>query len=330
MARRKRRILQHVMEDESFNLVKDQLPKEWVIREFNRPDYGIDIVVELFEKIDEKVAETLGEYLYVQVKSTRKIDIRTKRVYDVHNVAKVSWREDQSEYAEIEVARFRLDTDSLYTVQSLGSSVVVMLFLADLPNKEVYFVCLNDYIEKILFPQNTSFHDEESIVIEIPIENRISNFHVSDRALRFYGKRAKLLSAFSKINYQKNEIGYIAGQKDYPIITMRDQMQIDGKMTDQEIKTQLLYFLKQLEDFDVWSYKEWEVLPAAKLEFMALKSALEKTDFDWPLHRDGILILWHRLANLGTMYEDLIREWYLPKMISLRTSYPHLPKIIKT
>jgi hypothetical protein len=48
------------MEDESYQLIKKHIPKEWVIREFNRPDYGIDIVIELFNKIDEQLSEHLS------------------------------------------------------------------------------------------------------------------------------------------------------------------------------------------------------------------------------------------------------------------------------
>lgn len=49
MAQKKQRVFQHIMEDESYQIIKDKLPKDWVVREFNRPDYGVDIVIELFE-----------------------------------------------------------------------------------------------------------------------------------------------------------------------------------------------------------------------------------------------------------------------------------------
>lgn len=51
MVKKKQRVLQHLMEDESYEIIKSQIPKHWVIREFNRPDYGIDLVIELFELV---------------------------------------------------------------------------------------------------------------------------------------------------------------------------------------------------------------------------------------------------------------------------------------
>lgn len=81
MARKKQRVFQHIMEDESFQIIKKLIPKEWVIREFNRPDYGIDLVIELFDKVDEQISETLGEFIYVQVKSVKQIEIKKRKFF---------------------------------------------------------------------------------------------------------------------------------------------------------------------------------------------------------------------------------------------------------
>jgi len=88
MVRKKQRVSQHIMEDASYHIIKELIPKEWVIREFNRPDYGIDLIIELFEKIDDKTYETLGEFIYVQVKSSEQLPISTEKIYRVGNVAK--------------------------------------------------------------------------------------------------------------------------------------------------------------------------------------------------------------------------------------------------
>ena len=86
MARRKQRVRQHIMEDESYEVIKRYIPNNWVIREFNRPDYGIDLVIELFEKIDEQISETLGEFIFVQVKSVEKLERKIEKIYPVDNV----------------------------------------------------------------------------------------------------------------------------------------------------------------------------------------------------------------------------------------------------
>src|SRR5690606_25034906 len=95
MIRKKQRVLQHIMEDESYEIIKSQIPKHWVIREFNRPDYGIDLVIELFEIIDNDIAETLGEFIYVQVKSVKELQLKQDFIYEVGNVAKGVWTENR-------------------------------------------------------------------------------------------------------------------------------------------------------------------------------------------------------------------------------------------
>src|SRR6185437_6309061 len=140
MSKKKQRVFQHIMEDESYQIIKKHIPKEWVIREFNRPDYGIDIVIELFDKIDDEISETLGEFIYVQVKSVNNITVVNENIFNVGNVAKGIWKEDKSEYIKLEVAKYVFDIDSIYTIQSLGASVSVLLFVVDISTENVYFI----------------------------------------------------------------------------------------------------------------------------------------------------------------------------------------------
>lgn len=326
MIRKKQRVLQHVMEDESYEIIKSQIPKHWVIREFNRPDYGIDLVIELFELIDEDVAETLGEFIYVQVKSVKELQLKQEIIYEVGNVAKGIWNENRKSYTKLDVVKYPFDTTSIFTFQSLGGSVPVLLFIVDIKNRETYFVCVNDYIDKIILPQNPKYTEQGSVTFNIPSLNKLSNLHIANNALKFYGKRAKLLAAFSKFSFQKNEIKHIFGYKDYPIWTYRDE--IEKVYEPYETKTQILYFISQIEDLDIWQHNEWQVLPQAKSDLIQVKTILENDEIDWKIAKDKVIVLWHQLTNLGTMYEDICREWFLPKMLSLMTSYPTMPEII--
>ena len=331
MARKKQRVFQHIMEDESYQIIKKLIPKEWVIREFNRPDYGIDLVIELFDKIDDQSSETLGEFIYVQVKSVRHLEIKSEKIFPVGNVAKGKWKEDKSEYAEIDVVKYVLDTNSIFTIQTLGGSVSVLLFLVDIETENVYFVCVNDYIDKIILPKNPKYTEQESYTITIPTLNNLVNKEISNNALKFYGKRAKLLSAFSKFSYQKNELSYFLGIKDFPIITYREELEKNKTVAqNEEVIEQVLYFIEQIEELDIWEHEEWQVLPLAKIEIKELKKYLQSKDVVWEQARERLIVCWHRLTNLGTIYEDLCREWFLPKMISLLTSYPTSPLIVRT
>lgn len=329
MARKKRRVLQHLMEDESYEIIKNQIPRHWVIREFNRPDYGIDLVIELFEKIDDNIAETLGEFIYVQVKSVKELKLKQETIYEVGNVAKGVWIENRKSHTNLEVIKFPFDTNSIYTIQSLGGSVPVLLFVVDIKSKETYFICVNDYIDKIILPQKPDYTEQGSLTITIPTLNKLSNIEIANNALRFYGKRAKFLAAFSKFSFQKNEIKHIFGYKDYPIWTYRDEIEKNKTYSSNEIKTQLLYFISQIDSLDIWQHSEWEVLPQAKVDLETVKNLLEAVEVDWIIVKDKVIVLWHQLTNLGTMYEDICREWFLPKMISLMTSYPTMPDIIE-
>ena len=170
------------------------MPEEWVIREYTA-DYGIDLDVELFEKCSEKVYITKGEHVLFQVKTTNSLNVKTMKILsdDMSN----------NEFYTFRVAKYSLDTDLLSTVERMGSAVPVLLCLVDNVEREGYFVCLNDYIDKILVPQNPDYHMQESVVINIPIENRISD---GKRVIEWYGKRAKLYSFFNIISSQNRGI----------------------------------------------------------------------------------------------------------------------------
>lgn len=77
------------MEEQSLQVVRKNLPEEWAIHDY-KPDYGIDIIVEIFEytKDDPTVAETLGELFFVQIKSIQITKIEKIRVFLRGNIEK--------------------------------------------------------------------------------------------------------------------------------------------------------------------------------------------------------------------------------------------------
>jgi len=64
----KRRVDNHLKEDASELLISKFLPEEWVIRKLH-PDYGVDVSIEVFKREGQQIP-TLGEFLFVQLKST--------------------------------------------------------------------------------------------------------------------------------------------------------------------------------------------------------------------------------------------------------------------
>jgi len=326
MAQKKQRVFQHIMEDDSYQIVKENLPREWVIRDFNRPDYGIDLVIELFEKINNQSSETLGEFLYVQVKSVKELKIKKEKVFPVGNVSKGFWREDQSEYMEIDVVKFILDTNSIFSVQSLGASISFILFVVDINTRNVYFICLNDYIDKILLPKNPNYLNQNAVTITIPVQNNLRDTIISRSALEFYGKRSKLLSAFSQFTYQKNELSYLTDYQKLQKYKGRDEISKEHLNMERNIIKQVSYFIVQIEHLEIWNYNSWEVLHSAKMDILSVKENLiEYEDFNFTIQK--INSTWTKLANINNMYEELTREWFLPKFLSIMTSYPLSPEI---
>lgn len=321
MATRKRRVVQHIMEDKSYQLIKNTIPEHWVIREFNRPDYGIDLVIELFDKINDTVSETLGEFIYVQVKSVDKLKTKKEKVYPVGNVSKGNWVENKSEHIEIDVAKFSIDTDSIYTVQTLGASISILLLLVDLNENEIYFICLNDYIDKVLLPQKPQYINQKTITLNIPLKNTFKNVVIAEAAMKFYGKRAKFLASFSKFAYQKNELSYVFSNKTFPIHTYRDELKELNSLDSERIKELVIFFICQIETLDIWDFTNWSILSNMKTKIETLKLQLIQDESEWQFLRDEIIVLWHQLTNLGTIYEEICREWFLPKHISFLLSY---------
>lgn len=313
---RKQRSLNQVKEDISIRVLREKLPQEWVVHSYGA-DYGIDCVVELFDFIDEerKTAETLGENFFVQLKSSDCIEYATRKAYGRGNVAKGKLSEDKEDYTEIQVAKFQLDMSDILTVQSMGIAIPVLLILVDTNSEKAFFVCLNDYIDKVLIPEDPDYSSKGSKTIYIPTANEIMDQEDALVALRAYGKRSKMYGAFSLFNYQLKEIWRMQGKAAMPHI-------VPLEYAVNMIKTFVDIALRQ----DIWSGHEfWKPMEWSHNELLTLKEKLsrgvKKEDYQQFLTYCSDYI-WHRLTNLSNMYEELVREWFMPTYLATLTSYP--------
>ena len=333
MAHRKRRVTQHMMEDQSLRIIGNTLPKEWVVRDY-KPDYGIDIAVEIFERsaVSESVTETVGEWFFAQVKSVKKTKIKRRRVYPRYNVEKKSLQEDKDKSLTIDTIPYQIDTDELLTVQSLGSGVPVLLLLVTLDTNKLYFVCLNDLIDKCILPSDENFATKKTKSIPIPVQNIISSDQESLTPIKFIAKRQKLYSAFSKFSYQEHEVNYL-----------RDKIIISptGDILDFSAIDTLLHFLKVIRRYDFWKTTSmWKVVSSLheqiiKTEWLLRRmkttgrlstedlseligqgavDSVRRFDLDLQTHfaTTQITDMWSRLKILNNIYEELCREWFLP------------------
>lgn len=108
----------------------------------------------------------------------------------------------------IQVSKHQHDTNELVSLQSMGSGAVVLLVIACLDLSRAFFVCLNDYVGKILMPEDPSYVSRGSKVINMPVANELFRNPSGNSALRFLAKRTKLYSAFQKFNFQSAALQY--------------------------------------------------------------------------------------------------------------------------
>ncbi len=303
----KKRSTQHIMEDMSISVLRGLLPKEWVIHDY-KPDYGIDFSVEIFDqqpcstRHSTHVYETLGEMFFVQLKSTNLLTVHNVLVKDRFNIEKKPLEWIPSSKADIQVIKHFIDTSLLQTVQSMGASIPVLLVLVCLEQSRAFFICLNDYIDKILIPERPNWYEKKSCLLKIPILNEITRELDSHGPLRFYGKRAKLYAAFSKFVYQKD------------VFEHTDNLNY------------IKHFIRRIIGLDLWKDTScWSALQYAYKEIRRLDRLLE--NFHWDedeeptlLHHE-VYILWHQLTNLNNMFEENCREWFLPTFQGNWSSY---------
>jgi hypothetical protein len=322
---------QHVIDGDAQDLLRSILPKHWVLREY-RPDYGLDFALEVFREIpvDEGQQpgnrfETLGEHVFLQLKGARKAERRILKVYSRGIVEKMVYQEDREKLAgEIETLPFSIETSELVTVQRMGAALPVLLIRADLETRKCYFVCLNDYIDKVLIPQHGDYTKTESRTIHVPSSNDLAHPEIGITALRWYAKRAKLFAGFQKFIYQQVELSYAAN---------REEMMRLAK-----------HFASLLVKYDFWDDTPmWAIIPcygAALKRFLEEGSAKlirlneeavaqashgsEETrqEIMAYLAKQEISELWRCLAILPRNYEEVCREWFLPTSLGLLGSYP--------
>lgn len=322
------RPISHINGESGVEMLKEIFPKEWVVREYS-PDYGIDLDVELFEKIDEKKYKTLGEHIFVQVKGTDNIVKKEINVYSCMNVEKEICV-NKSDLSKMLVVQYSIDTDLLSTVEQMGSAVPVLLCVVDLKDKEAFFVCLNDYIEKILIPQNPVYYEQDSVTINVPIRNKV-NSEEGRYIIESYGKRAKLYAFFNKVNYQLKELDYS-----------------DDAMLEQITE----HFLKIICRLDVWSAtKYFPALEMVKEEIdyylengntkmgdMTIRNMIERgEDVDSEIWEgtyclgeqsfrrinkvQAIHTLWKQMSNVSGIFEEISKEAFLPSKFAIDISY---------
>lgn len=322
----KKRPFSHIKGDKGVEILRKCLPEEWVVREY-KPDYGIDLSIELFAQYKDGFI-TRGEHIFFQVKGTASIEKCALKIKERYNVEK-GYRPNGKEETEINAVKFVIDTDLLATVETMGSSVPVMLAVVDINTEDVFFLCLNDYLEKVIIPENPDYTRQTTKTIYIPAKNLI-NDDGGIEAIEWYAKRSKLYALFNKINYQARELEYC------------DHCEIEARIQ---------HYIKILWRSDAWSAEKYfgaMLLVKGEIEYymehgitqdaeqIINKMLKDGEDVDESIYEatycnglvsfreasrvQGLHQLWQKLTMMGDVFEDVTKEAFLPTSLGIDIS----------
>jgi len=318
MARGKMQSEQQVTDEEGQRLLRSVLPSHWRLRDY-RPDFGLDFALELFQTRSPDAdgpagAETLGEHLFIQLKSFRSRAPAAFALNERTNVQKTERVVGGGEAGTLDTYRYPLEREELVTVERMGLGTPVLLVVADLASMRCSFVCLNDYIDRILIPLHADYRSAGRRTVHVPVHNDLSSSY-GRRAVGWYGKRAKLIAAFQRFHYQLIELEYARSRDDFMTLAQT--------------------FAAKISAYDFWDDANLPVPlideGAALRRFIATGSAPSRQDGDpteLPIGHErvvleeGVLDMWRRLALLGRTLEDVWQEWYLPTALGQMVSKP--------
>ena len=337
-AHRKRYDVNQQQGDSGQDMVVARLPSHWVKRPIT-PDFGLDLHIEVFDPVkgSPKDAETRGEHFYIQAKSVARTEVKKLKVRSRSNVAKHRPDPTSGERYEIPVIAFDLEVGELMTVEAMGSAVPALLCVADMSSETVYYLCLNDYISKVLLPNKPLYTNQQSVTVHIPTWNVLDSRHSSFTYIQLLARRPKLYSAFNTFIYQHIEL-------DRAIMNSGSVL-FDPETGQAEIASNIVSMLEmfltsnlRLDVFEAAGAGHWPPLEDLAKRFAELQSQLAKVKA--PTNQDtvrafmkDVAITIAMAANLGRMYEELVREWRLPTVLAAlmddHQDLEHRPQLVE-
>jgi len=204
-------------------------------------------------------------------------------------------------------------------------------------------VCLNDLIEKVILPGEPEYGTRTTRTVHLPLSNVISaEDPQSALSVATYAKRPKLYAAFEKFAYQQHELEF-ALQREMP--APNAPLTHEGT---RDLLALVRHFLAVDLRYDFWTrMPEWKPIEWSYREISRLNEFLATGAFDDEALREyltspgsglealspgyvesldpvglqrtlsvRIQFIWHRLSNLSRMYEELVREWFLPTYLA--------------
>lgn len=319
----KKRSEQHLIDQDGISLLRSKLPRHWILREY-RPDYGLDFTIETFKTghasdkaQNRQTYETLGEHVFIQLKSIQNPTVYPFEIFGRGNVEKAREKLNRNDkIADIDTYRFQLEMSELITVERMGIGVPVLLVIADLSRERCSFVCLNDYIDKILIPRHDDYRTSASRTIHVPTWTEIGS-EPGVMGLRWYAKRAKLLAAFQRFTFQYSELQW-KDNGDWRTLARYFGERIIGYdfWDDTEMCAPIAYHAAGLRRFLATGQPSYFNMPNE------LPEHFDREEYAEHIKKADVFELWRLLALLPKTYEDVWREWFLPTSLGHLSSAP--------
>ena len=225
---------------------------------------------------------------------------------------------------KLDVVKFVIDTDTIDNARLMGPSTPLMLFLCDMENDEVYFVCLTDYYDKVIEPRGIDIKEQGSVTVSIPVSNRLSE-ETAVQVMRLYAARSKLYAMFNLAQFQYRESRYI--------IEKFANHEFIGSI-DANFST-LERFARRLRSMPIWDRQlPWALLPYYRDRLDLIIKNIDADCLDIiklgiseflrgndqaivPLFEFQNLckISWEQFSAIGQTFEDIVREWFLPTYV---------------
>ncbi|NRB63196.1 MAG: DUF4365 domain-containing protein [Saprospiraceae bacterium] len=130
----------HKIDEKSIHLIQTKLNDDWIVRNQEGTDYGIDLQLERYGEIPT------GDFIFVQVKGTEK-------EFD----------------GDVKLSNFPVKTINY----SLLFSIPFFVFYTSITSKKVRYVWLQKYVELNLDKNNPDWKKQSTVTIEFPEENDI-------------------------------------------------------------------------------------------------------------------------------------------------------------
>lgn len=320
---REKRSEQHLVDQDGIHLLRSKLPRHWLLREY-RPDYGLDFTIETFKASNASEAsatratyETLGEHVFVQLKSVTEPEFHSLQIFGRGNVEKAPEKLNLADkVAEIDTYRLQLEMSELITIERMGIGVPVLLVIADLARQRCSFVCLNDYIDKILVPRHTDYRTAASRTIHVPLWTEIGS-EAGMAGLRWYAKRTKLLAAFQRFTYQYSELQWRDNGDWRPLARYFGERIVRYDFWDDTEMCRLIsYYGERLRQFLETGQ------PGCHKVDGKVPEAFDTGEFREHMRKLDVFELWRGLSLLPKTYEDVWREWFLPTGLGQLSSAP--------